>query len=149
MLDLLELYTHHRASTSVGPDFPLDLFLSIRIPLNQENLPRYTAWKKSKEKPPPSAPTAAAAAVQTNGVVKATNGTKASPKDSPMSPPANMAPTSVNGTRGRIGERGRDGTVRFMLDPERERDEKSVVSEYFRIDEEEYEVEEEQPPRRR
>jgi hypothetical protein len=36
------------------------------------------------------------------------------------------------GIRQRIGERGRDGTVRFMLNPDREREERAVVAEYAR-----------------
>src|SRR5882757_9977047 len=36
LLDLLELYTHHRTSTVVGPELPVDTFLEVRIPLNLE-----------------------------------------------------------------------------------------------------------------
>ena len=50
-----------------------------------------------------------------------------------------MSPRAVAGSKGRAGVK--DGTVRFMLDPERARDEKSVVSEYFHVEEEEYVVE--------
>lgn len=126
MLDLLELYTHFRNNTTVGPDFPVDVFLEVRIPLNQEmdakQLPRFTEWKDHK--------------AITNGASKASNGTRPSPKDSPhnASPPR---PSVANGSRGRIGERGRDGTVRFMLNPEREQDEKAIVAEYFKPAEEE------------
>lgn len=60
-----------------------------------------------------------------------------------------MGPTSAAGARGRAGERGRDGTVRFMLDAERARDEKNLVAEYFKVEEEEYEVEVEREPRER
>lgn len=53
-----------------------------------------------------------------------------------------MGPTSATGARSRVGERGRDGTVRFMLDAERARDEKNLVADYFKVEEEEeYEVE--------
>lgn len=48
LFDLLELYTHNRNSTTVGPHFPPDRFLTVRIPLNKEaeaqRLPRYTHW---------------------------------------------------------------------------------------------------------
>jgi CTD kinase subunit beta len=136
LLDLLELYTHYRNNTTIGPEFPVDVFLEVRIPLNQEmdakHLPRFTEWKDHKS--------------ITNGATKTSNGTKTSPKES-----SNIAspstPALANGTRGRIGERGRDGTVRFMLNPEREQEEKAIVAEYFKpIEEEEIEVEE---PRRR
>lgn len=35
----------------------------------------------------------------------------------------------------------KEGTVRFMLDPQRARDEKDHVAEFFELEEEEYEVE--------
>jgi hypothetical protein len=45
--DLLDLYIQHRASTALSP-LPLDIFLQVRIPLNEEmdrrKLPRYTNW---------------------------------------------------------------------------------------------------------
>ena len=136
LLDLLELYTHYRNNTTIGPDFPVDIFLEVRIPLNQEmdakSLPRFTEWKEHQS--------------MTNGATKASNGTKISPKE-----PSNTASPSTpggiangNNARGRVGERGRDGTVRFMLNPEREQAEKEIVAEYFKpIEEEEIEVEDE------
>lgn len=35
----------------------------------------------------------------------------------------------------------REGTIRFMLDPERARNEKMAVAEFFSVEEEEYEEE--------
>ena len=35
----------------------------------------------------------------------------------------------------------KDGTIRFMLDPQRAKDEKHTVSEFFNLEEEEYESE--------
>ena len=35
----------------------------------------------------------------------------------------------------------REGTVRFMLNPQRAKDEKETVAEYFKVEEEEFEVE--------
>lgn len=128
---MLDLYTHHRTTTLVGLDYPLDTFISIRIALNQESsmhkYPRYTEWV--------NAPTSTATANDTKktGIssLKTTNGKLATPKStSPQSPSA--TPTSV-------GERGKDGTVRFMLDPARAKDEKNIVHEFFRTEEvEEY-----------
>lgn len=124
MLDLLELYTHHRSSTSVGPDFPLDAFLAIRITLNQEadtkKLARFTMWKKNR--------------ASANGS-KAMNGSK----DKDILPHNPMTPSSAV-DKGKVSERGRDGTVRFMLNPERAQTEKSMVSEYFKVEIEEYEA---------
>ncbi|KAI9816241.1 MAG: RNA polymerase II C-terminal domain kinase beta subunit [Pycnora praestabilis] len=137
LLDLLDLYTHHRASTIVGQEHPLDTFIAIRITLNNEasknKYPRYTGWIRKKP--------------MTNGT-KASNGTKdmKEPRESrdehksPPTPPP-IGPISTNGARSRVGERGKDGTVRFMLDAERARLEKDTVAEYFKVEEEEYEVE--------
>lgn len=143
LLDLLDLYTHHRAATVVGHEHVLDTFIGIRIALNQEasynRYPRHT--QNSKRKP------------FTNGI-KATNGVRdskeaatrdgsrsfTSPRDElskELRSPQSAA--SVNGASKQPGLR--DGTVRFMLDPERARDEKQAVAEFFRVEEEEYEVE--------
>ena len=52
LLDLLDLYINHRASTIVGAPLSLDEFIAIRITLNQEasarGYPRYTNWKDLK-----------------------------------------------------------------------------------------------------
>lgn len=53
-----------------------------------------------------------------------------------------LTPVSANGDRPNPGERGRDGAVRFMLDPECADSEKGQVSEYFRVEMEEYVVDE-------
>ncbi|KAL8959877.1 MAG: hypothetical protein Q9193_003334 [Seirophora villosa] len=141
LLDLLDLYTHHRASTIVGQDHALEKFISIRIALNQEasaqHLARFTQSERQE--------------ALTNGVTS--NGVKekkdskgltsprevASPKD--IRSPQPMGLTSVTGTpvQGKPGLK--DGTVRFMLDPKRARDETNTVADFFRMDEEEYEVE--------
>lgn len=114
MTDALDLYTHHRSQTLIGQDYTLDKFIAVRIELNREasesRIPRYTEWhdKPEDEKQ------------EKNG--KAANGTSSSNSTiSPQSP----------GSRATVGERGREGTVRFMLDPTRARDEKTQVKEYF------------------
>jgi CTD kinase subunit beta len=132
LLDLLDLYTHHRTSTLVGPLYSLEKFINIRITLNQEasaaNIPRYALY--ASEKSP-----------------HATNGTNSKPRNgveppSPLTPatpgtisPGTAAPTSA------IGIRGQNGTVRFMLDAARARNEKATVEKYHKTEEEEYEVE--------
>ena len=150
LLDLLELYTHYRTNTAVGPEFTVDTFLNVRIKLNEEvefkHLPRFTEWKEPK-KPKPVA----------NGSARLSNGSRPSPKDvspkevvTPVQPstPTSMAPSAAaapaNGTprTGRIGERGRDGTVRFMLNPDRELEERNIVAEYSTPADEEIEHEE-------
>jgi len=136
LLDLLELYTHYRTSTAIGPDFAVDIFLEVRIPLNAENLPRFTEYHESSTSHlPQNSHTIHSGAA--NG--RLTNGKPSpkdvSPRDSIVPSPASQGsggPTSAaNGSRTRVGERGREGTVRFMLNPGRERAEKEVVAEYL------------------
>ncbi|KAI9850715.1 MAG: RNA polymerase II C-terminal domain kinase beta subunit [Thelocarpon superellum] len=146
LLDLLDLYTHHRGATVIGGQYPLDTFIAIRITLNQEassrKYPRFTEWPKKD---------------------RSTNGTKAHDKidnDTSLptsrgdgsrrsSPPSSTTGTSLSGgPKVRAGDRGRDGTVRFMLDPARAKAEKEVVDTYYKVEEEEYVVEEEETPRR-
>jgi CTD kinase subunit beta len=126
LLDLLELYTHYQKLTVAGPDFSVDAFLNVRIPLNDElnekNLPRYTTYIDRRLQ------------TSSNGTAK-TNGVDAKPKHQVS--PQNGTPSdrdgntvNGNGVKPRVGERGRDGTIRFMLNPDREQEEKKVVDEY-------------------
>ncbi|KZF23369.1 cyclin-like protein [Xylona heveae TC161] len=137
LLDLLELYTHHRGSTVVGPEYSIETFITIRITLNQESAshhyPRFTEWNSHKPE------TNGAEADVRNGTKESRDG-RDTTNSQHGSPPA-MGPVSALGTRGRVGERSRDGTVRFMLDAERAREEQVQVAEYFKVEEEEYEVE--------
>ncbi|KIX05315.1 uncharacterized protein Z518_06187 [Rhinocladiella mackenziei CBS 650.93] len=146
LLDLLELYTHHRTSTAIGPNFPVDRFLEVRIPLNLESeekdIPRYTAWNATSKDNDGMGPfgngvNGAAA----NGSHSHSRGSSknVSPKDV-TSPSTNSSSGVASGTtaatsliggvatgRQRVGERGREGTVRFILNPDRERKEKNIV----------------------
>ncbi|OJJ44139.1 hypothetical protein ASPZODRAFT_145250 [Penicilliopsis zonata CBS 506.65] len=129
LLDLLELYTHHRTSTLLGPLFPAEIFLTVRIPLNQEaeaqNLPRYSVqrWNPAIEE------------TKANG--RKNDRPQETKADTLVNP---LTPASANGEKPKPGERGRDGTVRFMLDPEQAESEKRKAAEYFRVEFEEYEV---------
>ena len=142
LLDLLDLYTHHRASTIVGQDHALETFISIRISLNQEasanQYPRHFQSCKKKS--------------VTNGAREA-NGTSESKAKKILTPTTSppdeilrdiTSPTANGGSKPGL----KDGTVRFMLNPQRARDEKNAVAEFFRIEEEEYEVEAERERRR-
>ncbi|KAI9807459.1 MAG: RNA polymerase II C-terminal domain kinase beta subunit [Piccolia ochrophora] len=139
LLDLLDLYTHHRASTLVGPHHPLETFINIRITLNQEassrTYPRYTvssSYSKKRRRKQRQG---------TNGTGAAHRSAGAQQPDT-HSPPPPIGSTSATGARatGRVGERGLEGTVRFMLDGERARDEKEVVARFFRVEYEDVEV---------
>ncbi|KAJ5584169.1 uncharacterized protein N7459_003969 [Penicillium hispanicum] len=127
LFDLLELYTHQRSSTTVGSRFPADRFLTARIPLNQEadakRYPRYTYWqKRSRES------------------TKPLNGASGKHTDTPHRLDHPLTPIAANGDR-QGTERGRDAAVRFMLDPAQAESEKRQVEEYFKVETEEYEVE--------
>ncbi|KAL4899995.1 hypothetical protein BDW74DRAFT_171081 [Aspergillus multicolor] len=135
LLDLLELYTHNRGSTSVGPHFPADRFLTVRIPLNKEaeeqRLPRYTN-PVDEGKP-----------TRDSRRGPATNGSK-SEKDAPATDPLHhpLIPATAIGERPKAGEKGRDAAVRFIVDSEYAAAEKARVTQYFKVEMEEYEVEE-------
>ncbi|KAL1967313.1 hypothetical protein VTN77DRAFT_3359 [Rasamsonia byssochlamydoides] len=145
LLDLLDLYTNHRANTALGPEFPLEAFLTIRIPLNQEadskKLPRFTFWKDKDTSTEISNGSKQHQHSHKNLPPKGKD--KDKEKDGDTTRPANpLTPISANGEKPSLNERGRDGTVRFMLDPERAEAEKKVVAEYFREEVEEYVVDE-------
>jgi CTD kinase subunit beta len=154
MLDLLDLYTHFQKSTLIGPQYPIDKFIAIRISLNQEaddtKYPRYTENIEAKTngrhiKTPNTPITPASPSDQRNNgtapVAANVNGNGALAQEEKS--PATLSPRS-SGSRGRGLVRSQDGTVRFMLDGEMARKEKEVVGEYFKTEWEEYveEVEE-------
>ncbi|KAL5047021.1 hypothetical protein BDW71DRAFT_197086 [Aspergillus fruticulosus] len=135
LLDLLELYTHNRSATSVGPHFPADRFLTVRIPLNkeaeQQKLPRYT---NSTDEGRPT---------KESRKGSTTNGSrteKGAPTAGTLHHP--LIPVTANGERPKPGEKGRDAAVRFIVDSEYAAAEKTQVAQYFKIEMEEYEVEE-------
>ncbi|KAI4252844.1 MAG: hypothetical protein LQ352_004044 [Teloschistes flavicans] len=145
LLDLLDLYTHHRPSTIVGQDYVLEKFISMRIALNQEasaeDAPRFTQSNRKS---------GLTNGVTSNGVKdhKSTSSPReiTTPKD--VKSPQPLGLTSVTGTPAQGKPGLKEGTVRFMLDPERARDEKHAVAEFFKTEEEEYEVEVEDDRRR-
>ncbi|KAL2863537.1 putative fructosamine-3-kinase [Aspergillus lucknowensis] len=135
LFDLLELYTHNRGSTSVGPHFPADRFLTVRIPLNKEaeeqRLPRYTHWideGRARKEARRTGPT--------------TNGSARNEKPAAGPLPHPLIPVTANGERPKPGEKGRDAAVRFIVDAEYAEAEKARVAQYFNVEMEEYEVEE-------
>jgi CTD kinase subunit beta len=142
-LDLLDLYNHHRSATVLGARFPLEAFLTVRIPLNREaedkQLPRFTHWQ---EKPsiPDSKVNGSKPGKNANHKEKPQDREKDAAKDLPSANP--LTPMSATGEKLITGDRAREGTVRFMLDPKRVQFEKTLVSEYFKVEMEEYEVEE-------
>lgn len=149
MLDLLELYTHFQKATKLGSQYTIERFISIRIALNQEaeelRLPRFGEWRDAKSncalkglKTPVTPITPASPSeVRVNG------------KAADVTSPATLSPRSSGSGKRGAGARGQEGTVRFMLDGAQARSEKEIVTEYFKDEYEEYEVEveEEAAPR--
>jgi CTD kinase subunit beta len=138
LLDLLDLYTHQRSATSIGPLYSLETFINIRITLNTEasrlSLPRFTPY--ASEKTLSTAATSPATPAALNGL-KPRNGVETAPTT--PATPGTISPAQPDA--GAPGARGQGGTVRFMLDAARARDERAQVDKYHRVEEEEYEVE--------
>lgn len=140
LLDLLDLYTHHSSSTSVGPNYTLEYFINIRIGLNQEasaaKIPRYAQY--ASELSPENESTG--------------NGTRSRNGLGPTSPltpatPVALSPGNDQAPKSAIGIRGQNGTVRFMLDAARAHEERAQVEKFHKVEEEEYEVEVPNDPR--
>ncbi|KXS95425.1 hypothetical protein AC578_6780 [Pseudocercospora eumusae] len=138
LLDALDLYTHHTQSTILGPKIKLDDMLRIRLELNKEcsdsRLPRYTVVQ-----PPPSPD-------NTNGngsTLRVANG-----HPTPVSPPqpgTQAPPQQINNNIESQTTPQTNGTLRFMLDPQRATDERVEVKRHFTEEWEEYEEEIEVP----
>lgn len=165
MMDLLDLYIQYNRMTVLGGGVVMERFLNVRIPLNDEmerrKLPRYTQWDERRGRggvgdSPNGYQLGAGQGRVTNGTGSGRSSKNVSPKDVVTSPSTNgsgmpgsgstgvTSMVSVNtgvagdrpGVRQPIGQRGREGTVRFMLNPDRERGERLVVAEYSREDRE-------------
>lgn len=134
LLDLLDLYTHHRSLTAVGPLYTLEAFIDVRIGLNQEasaaKISRYALYASDTNPDTQQS---------TNGL-KTRNGIDPT---SPLTPatPGTVSPGNAQPPTSAIGVRGQNGTVRFMLDAARARDERVEVDKFHKIEEEEYQVE--------
>ena len=121
----------------IGPLFPLETFISIRITLNQEaaskEFPRYRINERrlkdgdshSNKK-------------LTNGNTKDKSRKAATPISSPHDELNDAITPTSNGT---FKPGLKEGTVRFMLDPQRAAEETKIVNEYFKVEWEEYEIE--------
>ncbi|KAK5112263.1 hypothetical protein LTR62_004424 [Meristemomyces frigidus] len=135
-LDLLDLYTHHTASTILGTKYSLDDFLQIRLALNKESntdsIARFT-----------SAPERISATDTTT--LSVANG-----HPTPVSPPQPGTQTQqqsqqVTNAPQMPGLPEGGGTLRFMLDPRFAADEKAEVAKFYTQEWEEYDEEIEVP----
>ncbi|RMD44518.1 hypothetical protein DV735_g515, partial [Chaetothyriales sp. CBS 134920] len=140
LLDLLDLYTTNFRSHTALSHVSLDTFLAVRIPLNTEcdrrQLPRYTEYIEAP--PPAPSPTNGTCLSNTSSNTDNKPLTHATAAPAADLPPEAPTPDDIPldqfirnpGIRQRLGERGRDGTVRFLLDPEREREEARVRAQF-------------------
>lgn len=140
MLDLLELYTHHRQATAVGPSYALDVFLNIRISLNEEaeakNLPRFTYARRKpgtldKSKSPSGA--------------RHVNGSRFNRNQPPVESPSHinpLTPKTAFEVRDKHIDNMEDGTLRFILDHEQAKEERETIGGYFTVEMEEYAADE-------
>jgi len=145
LLDLLDLYTHFQRSSIVGPLYNIEKFIQLKIKLNQEIEDDTTISRYTEQHDYP----------KSNGFRSYLNTPKtpvtpASPSDTRINgrdivSPATLSPQSSGSGRKNMGARGQDGTVRFMLDAEVAKQERDTVSEYFKVEFEDYEVEIEEP----
>jgi CTD kinase subunit beta len=135
MLDLLDLYTHFQKSSVVGPSYDIDKFIQLKIQLNQGMEDgRYT---EEHEAPKTNG-------VRSNIKTPKTPITPASPTDTRLKDGVSpLSPRSGSSRRG--PGRGQDGTVRFMLDAEKVKQEQETVNDYFKIEYEDHEIEVEEP----
>ncbi|TWU77257.1 RNA polymerase II C-terminal domain kinase beta subunit [Metarhizium rileyi] len=128
MLDLLDLYVQHQKSTKIGARFDLNKFIDIKIHLNTDldstAKPRYLyhCHRCEVEDPHPLSSTTASATDPTT-------------TSNPWPADASIRRTA----------RGQDGTMRFVFDPEVAKDEQETVSQFFKDEYEEYEVEVDEP----
>ncbi|KAJ0327214.1 hypothetical protein COL5a_006005 [Colletotrichum fioriniae] len=124
VLDLLDLYTQHGKSTKLGVQFDLNKFIEVKIVINSEvdntpGLVRYAHWCTNCD------------------------GGEDENLSNGVSVLKNISFFGSNSAK-RNG-RNQDGTMRFVFDPDRARQERKEVEAYYRDEYEEYEVEVEVP----
>ncbi|KAI5280705.1 RNA polymerase II C-terminal domain kinase beta subunit, partial [Ascosphaera aggregata] len=164
MLDLLELYTHHRNVTIVGPEFESELFLRCRIPLNREseekNISRFEFSAKRKRRR--NSRERNNGVDSSNGYAYAGGSVEGTPRSvvTPNGTPGSTASRYANAVPNAMlvnplmprpaydvpeklpGGTVRDGTLRYVFDPDEAKAEKETVARYFDVEIEEYEAEE-------
>lgn len=105
MDDLLDLYTNHAVQTLVGPTFTNTVFLNQRIELNRERKRLTNGHEVLNNN------------INNNGGSNG-NGNASAAKQS---------------LRIHESDRGTQGCIRFMLDPEREREESAMLKELEKV----------------
>lgn len=132
LLDVLDMYTQHIASTILGTKYSLDDFLKIRLAFNKEcnekSLPRQTISQPANS-------------ASNGSTLRVANG-----HPTPVSPPQPESQTQQHSGSQQTPESG--GTQRFVLNPQLAAEEKVEVQKYFVEEWEEYEEEVEIPASR-
>lgn len=146
LFDLLELYTEYRSATIVGRDHDLNTFLGIRIALNSEasanQSPRYSQSMMEK-------------AFSNDKKNLATYGTR-DHCESGLDPVVNLRKDASDEIQYQQSSasaknlmRSNTGTVRYMMDPQRAKNEKRAMESFFGfVEEYESEVEVKRPIKR-
>lgn len=146
LFDLLDLYTEHRSATIVGRDHDLNTFLGIRIVLNSEasanQYPRYGQSIMEK-------------AFSSDKKNLASYGTRDHCESGPKSA-VNLRKDASDKSRHQQSSasaknlmRFQTGTVRYVLDPQRAKNEKRAMANFFGfVEEDESEVEVRLPVKR-
>lgn len=153
LFDLLDIYTQHRSVTIVGREHSLNNFLGIRIILNLEAsanaYPRYaqSMREKASSNDEKHLTTGGACDLRISAPKTVLNSRSVfvSREDIAQEPQCQQSAVSVNS---RIKDlRFGKGTVRYLLNPERAREEKRAVAEFFgpAQEKEEYDARVEQP----
>lgn len=126
MLDLLDLYAQFQKSTKTGQRFPQDKFINVKIGLNKEldasnSLIRYETY-------------CAQCQAEVKDIHPITPGSATSPATTSSYPGGGATATKRT-------TKSTDATMRFVFDEDEARREQDTVSDFFREEYEEYEVE--------
>ncbi|KAG9234989.1 hypothetical protein BJ875DRAFT_287420 [Amylocarpus encephaloides] len=145
ILDLLEHYTDYPKSSAVGASHPVDKFVDIQILVKNELDKEWTLERHTEHHEAPKSN-----GLRSNIKTPKTPITPASPSDmringKDVASPTTLSPRSSGSGRKGVSGRGQEGTIRFMLDAEKAKQEKDAVAEHYKVEYEEYEVEVEEP----
>lgn len=155
LLDLLDLYTQFTKSTKVGPRFVRDRFIDIKIQINQEveadpALRRIESWCDKcaqLDDRNSSGDLLGAHAAITPGSVTSPATTGSGTGGAPAGGTSSTSTTTLGLPSIKPNQKKVDGTMRFLFEADKMRQEQIEVAEYYKEDyvEEEMEVEEPVP----
>ncbi|CAK7205291.1 RNA polymerase II C-terminal domain kinase beta subunit [Sporothrix eucalyptigena] len=122
LLDLLDLYTQFHKSTKIGMRYPLQTFIDIKIKVNQEvdDTPNLNRTESACSKCGLEDSYAHSSTMHTPGSVTSPATTGSLPGTGAASAPA------------KPNQKKLEGTMRFLFDAEKMRQEQAEVAEYFK-----------------